>query len=78
MLKNYIRHQIDINLLNEKRCKQRGWAKFKNWITACAVITIASATGFSFGVIAGSFLAVAPIQFGGTLALTLSSARYFR
>ena len=78
MLKTYICHQIDINLLNEKRFSQKGWVRFRNWITACAMITIAATTGFSFGVILGSFLAIAPIQFGGVLALTLSSARYFR
>jgi MFS superfamily sulfate permease-like transporter len=70
--------QININLLNEKRFKQRGWVKFKKWITACVVITIAATTGFSLGIILGSFFAIAPIQFGGVLALTLSSARYFR
>lgn len=78
MLKTYIRHQIDINLINEKRFKQRGWVRFINWITACAMIIITATTGFSLGVIFGSFLALAPIQFGGVLAMTLSSARYFR
>lgn len=78
MIEFYIRRQININLLNEKRFKRRGWVRLKKWITACAVITIAATVGFSFGVIAGSFLAIAPVQFGGVLALTLSSARYFR
>lgn len=78
MLEIYIRRQIDINFLNEKRFKRRGWVRFKKWIGAITAITIAATAGLGFGVIAGSFIAVAPVQVGGALALTLSSARYLR
>ena len=74
----YNRHQININFLNEERFKQKRWQTFKKWITASTTIAIATAFAFVFGLIAGSFLAIAPVPVSGVLALTLSSARYFR